>query len=161
MPKLLPHLRDHRLANLMLLIKRLIIVALLGARITADGGNIDHAVAELDEGAALDGDVEVGDVVEDPADELLVGLLADPLDEAVGRQLGAELVRRQPVLAEAEVEHRGHRQLRRRPQLFFLLHEVGTADEADGDFLPQLLERPQHLGARGAARGGEGLVDVE
>ena len=44
----------------------LVLIALLGGGVTADGRDIDHAVAELDEGATLDGDVEVGDVVQDP-----------------------------------------------------------------------------------------------
>lgn len=74
--KLLPHLGA--------LVVRLKLVALLVARVAADGADVDHAVAELDEGAALDGDVEVGNVVQDKVGELLVLGLADPLDEAVG-----------------------------------------------------------------------------
>lgn len=79
--------------------------ALLEIRVAADGGDVDHAVAELDERAALDGDVEVGDVVQDEVDELLVLLVADPLDEARAGKRLAQLPGRQPVLAEAEVEH--------------------------------------------------------
>src|SRR5690242_4012734 len=41
----------------------LVLVSLLGRSVTADRRDIDHAVAELDECTALDGDVEVGNVV--------------------------------------------------------------------------------------------------
>lgn len=60
-------LGDHGGADLVLDVVGLVVVALLGGGVAADGGDVDHAVAELDEGAALDGNVEVGDVVEDPA----------------------------------------------------------------------------------------------
>jgi hypothetical protein len=52
----------------------------------------------------LDGDVHVGNVVEDEVDERLVLLLADKLDERLGRERLAELVRRQAVLGKAEVK---------------------------------------------------------
>jgi len=66
---------DHGGADVVLDVVGLVVVALLDRGVTADGGHVDHAVAELDEGAALDGDVEVGDVVEDPVQELLLALL--------------------------------------------------------------------------------------
>jgi hypothetical protein len=50
----------------MLEIVLLVFVALFSGCVTADRRDVDHAVAELDKGTALDGDVEVGDVVEDP-----------------------------------------------------------------------------------------------
>ncbi len=59
-------LGDHGRADVVGDVVGLVFVALVGRGVAADGGNVDHAVAELDEGAALDGDVEVGDVVEDP-----------------------------------------------------------------------------------------------
>jgi hypothetical protein len=54
---------DHCGADVVLNVVGLVIVALLDGGITADGRDVDHAVAELDEGATLDGNVEVGDVV--------------------------------------------------------------------------------------------------
>lgn len=54
--------------------------------------------------APLDGDVEVGNVVEDEADELLVLVLAEVLDEALALERLAELDRRQAVLSEAVVK---------------------------------------------------------
>lgn len=129
------------------LVKGLEVVPLLGGGVPPDGRDVDHAVAELDKGAALDGDVEVRHVVQDEVDELLVLVLADPLDEAVGRQRLAQLVRRQAVLGEAEVEERrdGHVACRL-ADLLLLLVEVGAADEADGAFLPEGGERGEDLG---------------
>lgn len=72
---------DKLLANAVLEIVLLVLVALLDAGVTTNWADIDHAVAELDKGTALLGDLEVGNVVQDELDELLVGLLADPLDE--------------------------------------------------------------------------------
>jgi hypothetical protein len=46
----------------------LVFVTLFGGCVATDGRDIDHAVAELDEGTALDGDVEIGNVVENPSD---------------------------------------------------------------------------------------------
>lgn len=80
----LAQLADERLADLVDLVVGLVVVALLRARVPADRRHVDHAVAELDEGAALDGDVQVGNVVQDEGHELLVLRLTNPLDEAVG-----------------------------------------------------------------------------
>ncbi|KAI6771954.1 hypothetical protein HG530_002912 [Fusarium avenaceum] len=74
---------DELLADLCVLVELLKDVSLLGAGVTADGANVDHAVAELDKGTALDGDVKIGDVVQDKVGELLVLLLANVLDEGV------------------------------------------------------------------------------
>lgn len=74
---------DELLADLCVLVELLKVVSLLGAGVTADGANVDHAVAELDKGTALDGDVKIGDVVQDKVGELLVLLLANVLDEGV------------------------------------------------------------------------------
>lgn len=141
----LAQLLDEGLADLVLEVVGLVVEALLGGGVAADGGDVDHAVAELDEGAALDGEVEVGDVVQDEADELLVGVLAQPLDEAVARQRRPHLVRREPVLAEAEVEHPRHRLPRQHPQLLLLLHQVRAPHEPDRHLLPQLVQRVHHF----------------
>ena len=117
--------------------------ALGRAGVAADGADVDHAVAELDEGAALDGYIERGHVRQDPVDQLLVARLADPLDEAGRRQRPAQPERRQPVLREAEVEQRGDRQ-RGRAQLLLLLGKVRAADEADGTLVAQGGEDGEH-----------------
>jgi hypothetical protein len=59
-------LGDHGCADVVCEVVFLVVVAFFGRGVTPDGGHVDHAVAELDKGAALDGDVEVGDVVQDP-----------------------------------------------------------------------------------------------
>lgn len=90
--------------------------------------SLDHAVTELDERSSarakeehqlsefwlmcatgerdvpLDGDVEVGDVVQDEPDELLVLFLAEPLDKALRLELLAETDRSQAVLGKAKVK---------------------------------------------------------
>ena len=157
MAEALAQLLDKGLAHAVLDVVLLVRIALGGARVTADGRHVDHAVAELDKGAALDGDVQVGDVVQHEAHQLLVLLLADVLDEAVGGELLAELVGRQAVLGEAEVEERGHVG-GGRAELFLLLDEVGAAHEADGDFLAEAGEEVEDLG--GGALGGRKLVVV-
>jgi len=114
------------------------------AGVPPDGADIDHAVAELDEGAPLDGDVEVGDVVQDEAHELLVLVLADPLDEAVGGEGHAVPERRQAVLGEGEVEE-GRDGHVGRAELLLLFGEVGAAYRADGALLPELGEEGEHF----------------
>lgn len=144
--KLLLEDGDKLLADLGVLVVGLKLVALLVAGVAADGADVDHAVAELDKGAALDGDVEVGNVVEDKVGELLVLGLADPLDEAVGGQGLAELEGRQAVLGEAKVEEGGDGGAGGPAELLLLLGEVGAADEADGALLAQGAEEGEDFG---------------
>lgn len=80
----LAQLLDKSLANLVLLIEDLVVNALLNAGVPTDRRHVDHAVAELDKGTALDRDVQVGDVVQAERGELLVLVFTNPLDEAVG-----------------------------------------------------------------------------
>jgi hypothetical protein len=156
-PEPLLELGDKRLADLGLFIVLLEVLALLGGGVPADGADVDHAVAELDEGAALDGDVEVGDVVEGEVGELLVLVFADPLDEAVGGEGLAELISGQAVLGEAEVEEGGDGRPRGLAELLLLLGEVGAADVADGALLAEGLEEGEDLGG-GALVSKEGGV---
>jgi hypothetical protein len=69
-------LGNHLGSDVVLNVVLVVVVALLDAGVTADGGDVDHAVAELDEGAAFYGDVEVGNVVEDPGASLAAGLVS-------------------------------------------------------------------------------------
>lgn len=128
----------------MLEIKFLILIALLNRSIPANRAHIDHAIAELHKRAALHGDIQVGDVVQDELDQLLVVVLADPLDEAVRRERHAHADGGQPVLREAEVEEGGDGDAGG-AELFLLLGEVGAADEADGDFMAEGGEELEHL----------------
>lgn len=142
----LAQLGDKLLADLGLLVVFVEGEALGVGGVPADGADVDHAVAELDKGAALDGDVKVGDVVQAEVGELLVVVLAEPLDEAVGGELLAQLVGRQAVLAEAEVEEGGDGDTGGLAELLLLLGEVGPADEADGALLAQGGEDGESLG---------------
>ena len=76
------------------------LIALLLAAVAPDGADVEHAVAELHEGAALDWDVEVGDVDEDEVDELLELGLAQVLAEAGGLEQRPLLECHQAVLGE-------------------------------------------------------------
>ncbi len=155
MAKLLPKSRDKLLPDLGVLVVVLELEALLVARVTANGADVDHAVAELDKGSALDGDVEVGNVVQAKVDELLVLGLADPLDEAVGGQRLAELEGCQAVFREAKVKEGRDGDARRLAELLLLLDQVGAADEADGALLAEGLEEGEDFGG-GFLRGGGG-----
>lgn len=83
MPKPLPQLLHHLLSDTGLLIKLLEFIPLGRARVASDRRNINHAIPVLDKSAPLDGNFQVGNVVQDPAHQLLVLVLADPLDEGV------------------------------------------------------------------------------
>lgn len=80
----LAQLLNKSLANFVLLVVDLVVNALLNAGVPTDRRDVDHAVAELDEGTALDRDVQVGDVVQAERGKLLVLIFTNPLDEAVG-----------------------------------------------------------------------------
>jgi hypothetical protein len=137
MSKLLLQNPDKRLPHLMhiiILIKR---QPLLITSVPPHGAHIDHPIPKLDEGTPLDGDVQVRDVVQAEVGELLPAVLAELLDEGVGRQLLAQLVRRQAVLREAEVEEGGDGDAGGLAELLFLFYQVAAADEADGAFLAE------------------------
>ncbi len=98
-----------------------------GADAALNGGLGGVDVPKLDKGPPLDRDVDAGNVDEAEVDQLLVALLAEPLDEAVAGQRLAEPVRREAVFRKAEVEERrdGYGG---RAELFLLLGEVGASD---------------------------------
>lgn len=106
---------------------RLVLVPLLHASVTADGADVDHAVAELNKGTALLGQLQVGDIPEAEVCQFLVLLLSEPLDEAVASERLAQAVGDQAVLGEAEVEQGGDIGCCR-AQLLLLLDEVGATD---------------------------------
>jgi hypothetical protein len=74
---------DELLTDLGILVVLLEVVSFLCAGVTADGADVDHAVAELNKGSALDRNVEISNVVKDKVGELLVLLLSNVLDEGV------------------------------------------------------------------------------
>lgn len=80
-----------------------------------------------------------------PLHKLLVLLLANPPDEARARKLLSHPVCRQSVLGEGEVEERGYIDAVY-AELFLLLDEIGSAYEADRDFVPELGEELGHFG---------------
>lgn len=149
MGKLLLEDSDELLANLGGLVKGGKVVTLLVAGVTANGTDVDHAIAELDEGTTLDRDVEVGNVVQAEVGKLLVFVLANVLDEAVGGQLLAELEGLETVLGEAVVEKGGDRDACGLTELLLLLDEVGATDETDGAFLTELTEEGEDFGRGG------------
>jgi hypothetical protein len=145
------------LANLVLKIKFLIIIALLNRSIPANRAHIDHAIAELDKSPALHRNIQIGHIMQNEPDKLLVILLANPLDETVRRERHTHADRRQAVLSKAEVEEGGDGDAGG-AELFLLLGEVGAADEADGDFVAQGGEELQHLGRDGLEERGEATL---
>jgi len=126
--KLLLERLNHLGARVGLLIPGLELVSLLFTGVPAHGGDVDHAVAELDERARHLGDaLDVGDVAQHPARQTLVFLLAEPADEGLRGQLLAHAICGQAVLGEAEVEE-GDDADGRGAQLFFLFDEVGATN---------------------------------
>lgn len=73
-------------------------------------------------------------------DELLVLILTNPLDEAVGGQGLAKLEGREAVLGEAKVEEGDNGDTGDSTDLLLLLGEVRATDETDGALLTESLE---------------------
>ena len=166
--KLLAQLRDQGLAHAVDAVVGLKFVALGHAGIAPDRRHVDHAVAELDEGAALDGDVHVGNLVQDEVGHALVAVFAQPFDEAVAREGLPLAVRRQAVLGEAEIEHVQHFFSPAHinygsegrgggggtisaavTQLLLLLGQVAAAHKANRHLVAQRRQNRQHLLADG------------
>lgn len=121
----------------MLLIVLLIVISLLNTRIPPNGADIDHPVPELNERAPFDGDVQFREVPQDEVHQRLVLLLTEPLDEGGRLERHPELVRREAVLREAEVEELRHLH-RAGAQLLLLLDQVRPSHEPDSYLAPQL-----------------------
>eukprot|EP00966_Prymnesium_polylepis_P166883 3857831-Prymnesium_polylepis.1 len=64
-------------ANLVRQIKLLKVIALFAAAVPADGRDVEHTLAELDERASLHRKVELRKVLEHPVDNLLQVVLAE------------------------------------------------------------------------------------
>lgn len=86
---------------------RLKLVTLIHAGITTNGANIDHAIAELNKGTALLWQLDLGNVSKAEVCQLLVLLLAEPLDEAIAGKRLAEAVGHQTIFGEAKVKQGG------------------------------------------------------
>lgn len=104
--KLLPQNTNKSLSDLVLLIILIERIPLLHTSIPSNGRDINHAIPKLYKRAPLNGNIQIRDVMQDKLDELLVLVLAQPLDKRVRRERDAELEGREPVLREAEVEER-------------------------------------------------------
>lgn len=74
---------DELLAQTTLQIILFKLVALSVRAVTADGRHVDHTIAELDKGATLLGNIHISNVAQDKVDQLVVLLIADPVDEAL------------------------------------------------------------------------------
>lgn len=92
----------------MLIIVSVELISLLDTGVSSNRTNVNHTVAKLDECAALNGDLEISEVVHNVLDEGLVFLFADPFDEGVGGEGDTEFIGCQAVFSEAEVEERGY-----------------------------------------------------
>lgn len=131
----------------MLQIKPLIRRPLLITRIPPHRTNINHPIPELHKRAPLHRQLQIRDIMQDELDQLLVLLLADPRDEGLRREFLAQLVGREAVLREAEVEHGCDGDVGAEgAELLLLFGEVGAADEADGAFLAEGGEEGEDFG---------------
>lgn len=106
---------------------RLELIPLLHTGITSNGADINHAIAELNKGTTLFGQLDVGNITKAEISELLVLLLAEPLDEAVAVEGLAQAPGHEAVLGEAEIEQSGHFSSGI-AQLLLLLNVVRAAD---------------------------------
>lgn len=140
------------LADLVLEIEFLVVVALLHSSIPSNGAHVDHAIPELHEGTSLDRNVQIRNIVQDETNKLLVVFFANVLDEAVAREGHSHADGGQAVLGEAVVEE-GCDGDAGSSELLLLLCEVGAADEADGDFVAEGGEELEHFRGDGLDKG--------
>lgn len=132
-------------------------VALALGAAAADGADVDHAVAELEEGAADDGVGALREVLERDAGELGHVLVAEEAGEGLLVEFFAVVERVEAVLGEAVVEAAEDVFA----DLLLLFVEIGAADEADGVVLAELGEGGEHFGSGLLTRDSESTIDVE
>ena len=137
-------------------------------RIASNRAHIHHAPAELDKRAAHNRQVKLRDVRQDKFDQLLVLLLAEPVDERLARQLLGHAVRRQAVLGKPVIEVLQNcisfaRTVLRAGQLQLLadLVEITAPHEARRGVVAQLLEHIEHLGRHRLPCWRQRAVDIK
>lgn len=146
--------RNHLLAHAVLAVVRMERVALVARALAPDRAHVQHAVAELDEGAALHRQLQLGQVAQHEVDEALQRRLAQVRGDRLLAHLDALLDLHQPVLREDVVEAVEDRAP---VQLLEHLLQVGAAHDADGGARPDVrvqeeLERGRDVGARRGQR---------
>ena len=146
--KLLLDRLNKRLPNPMLQVKLLILHPLLHTRIPANRTNINHPIPELHKRTPLHRNIQIRDVSKQEIDQLLVRVLAEPLDERMRGQRHAHTDSGEPVLREAEVEEGGYRDAGG-AELLLLFGEVRAANEADRDFVAEGGEELEHFWGNG------------
>ena len=92
--------------------------------------------------------INIRNIPQTKIDQLLILLLPQPSNKAITSQLLPQSNSSQSILSKAEIEEAGDG-YRGRAKLFLLLHEIGTADEADGAFVAEGGEELQHFGGDG------------
>lgn len=112
------------------------LIALRDAGVSANRADVHHSISELDKGTSLDWNIQVGNVVKNELDQLLVVVLANVIDESLGSERDTRLVCGETVLCETEIKERGDWN-RSRTELFLLLGKIGATDEANCDFLAE------------------------
>ena len=137
-------------------------------RVAPNRAHVHHTAAELDKRAAHDRQVELRDVRQDKLDQLLVLLLAEPVDERLAGQLLAHTVRRQAVLGEPVIKVledcvSAARTVLRTGQLQLLadLVAIAAAHKAGRGVVAQLLEYVQHLGRHRLPCGSQRPIHIK
>ena len=143
--------------DLVLEVELLEVVTLLAAAVAPDGRDVEHAVTKLDECATLDGDVEVGNVVQDEVDQRLDLRVAQVLEEGRLFHELPLLVSGQPVLRKEKVETVEAVGA----QLLLLLLQVRATHHANEHALAQPLKEIQSLLGRLLARLRQRAVHVK
>ena len=108
-------------------------------------------IPELNKRPRLLRTINIRNVPQTKVHQLLILLLSKPSNKAITSQLLPQSNSSQPILCKAEIEEAGDG-YRGRAELFLLLHEIGTADEADGAFVAEGREELQHFGGDGLER---------
>lgn len=148
---------DHGSTDLVGKIELLKLVTLSGGGVTANGGNIDHAVSELNKGTTALGQLDISKVSEDENNKLVVLVFTNPVDKTLGSELLALLVSSETVLREGIIKLIKNIST----QLLLLLSEIRATDKANDDLLAELLEHITDLVGDLETGRGQGSVDIK
>lgn len=142
--KFLPHGNHHILTDVMLEVKLLKIIPLLAGAIAADGGGVEHSTAEFNESSTLDGNVDVRQILHDPIDEFLDILLAEKSGDALDLEHLTILVGDESISILTKVVREGLDNAI--AQLLFLLGQIASTDDANGNFVREGFHEYHHIG---------------
>lgn len=148
---------DHLSTDAVLLVISLKLVSLFGGRVSTDWRNVDHAVTELNESTSSLWKLDLRKILQNEDNELVVLLLAQPIDEGLGGKLFTASVGSETIFSEAVIKHLENIGTK----LFTLLCQIRATNKPNHSLLSDLSQSVLHFVGNRKSGGSQGSVNIK